>query len=150
MVEISINTQSKQIRDRLSRLKKMTGDFGRSRLIVGTSREYMVKHQLGLDGLPKREFLGVNKADELQVVKIIDSAIANPKSKDADASLKNIGEYMLMVTDDRFDRETGPDGLPWKPNTPFTIRQKKAARRILKVLQSTGQARSSIQYQIRR
>ncbi|MFP4338422.1 MAG: phage virion morphogenesis protein [Halothece sp.] len=150
MVTISLSSDSSQIHDRLTKLQKLTGELGRSRLVVGTNREYMRKHQLGLGGFPERQFLGVNANDEKEIIRILDEAIANPRTQSADSVYRNIGEYMLLVTDDRFERETGPDGIPWTPNTPFTLRQKRAAGKILKVLQSTGQARASIQYQVRR
>jgi phage gpG-like protein len=30
-------------------------------------------------------------------------------------AMKNIGEYMLLTTRERFDREEAPDGTPWAP-----------------------------------
>ena len=57
-----------------------------------------------------------------------------------------IGEYLLLATDDRFEQEKDPDGVPWKPDSPFTINFKKQNNRILKILQSTGRLRNSIAY----
>lgn len=53
---------------------------------------------------------------------------------------------MLLSVDKRFEQERGVDGLPWKPNTPYTIAQKRAQGRILKVLQNTGIMRSRTTY----
>jgi len=57
-----------------------------------------------------------------------------------------IGEYLLLATDQRFEQEVDPDGIPWKPDSPFTINFKKQNSRILKILQSTGRLRNSIVY----
>jgi len=57
-----------------------------------------------------------------------------------------IGEYLLLATDQRFEQEVDPDGVPWKPDSPFTINFKKQNSRILKILQSTGRLRNSITY----
>ncbi|MCC5618175.1 phage virion morphogenesis protein [Nostoc sp. CHAB 5836] len=63
-------------------------------------------------------------------------------------ALQEIGEYMLYATDQRFVTETDPQGIPWKPLTPFTLRQKRAKGRILKILQCTGLMRSRVNYQV--
>ena len=63
-------------------------------------------------------------------------------------ALQEIGEYMLYATDQRFVTETDPQGIPWKPLTPFTLREKRAKGRILKILQSTGLMRSRVNYQV--
>lgn len=58
----------------------------------------------------------------------------------------NIGEYLLMATDDRFEQEVDPDGAPWQPLTDYTLSLKRENKRILKILQSTGRLRGSITY----
>lgn len=62
------------------------------------------------------------------------------------APMSNIGEYMLKATDDRFEQEVDPDGAPWRPDSPYTLRLKRENKRILKILQSTGRLRGSIAY----
>lgn len=62
--------------------------------------------------------------------------------------LQEIGEYMLYSTDQHFVTETDPQGIAWKPLTPYTLRKKRAEGRILKILQSTGLMRSRVNYQI--
>lgn len=57
-----------------------------------------------------------------------------------------IGEYLLLATDDRFEQEKDPDGVPWKPDSPFTTNFKRQNSLILKILQSTGRLRNSIVY----
>jgi phage virion morphogenesis protein len=60
--------------------------------------------------------------------------------------MANIGEYLLMATDDRFEQEVDPDGVPWQPNSPSILAFKRENKRILKILQSTGRLRGSITY----
>src|SRR6476661_4803069 len=57
-----------------------------------------------------------------------------------------IGEYLLLATDQRFEQEVDPAGVPWKPNSPYITKFKQDNGRILKVLQSTGKLRNSITY----
>jgi len=66
------------------------------------------------------------------------------KIGDLTPAMKNIGEYLVLATDDRFRNETDPAGNKWQPNSPRTIAIKRAEGRILRVLQSTGRLRSSI------
>jgi phage gpG-like protein len=143
----SISTTSAQLKQRLMKLEKLTGELGERKLIIGSNRDYMRKHQLGI-GVRKREFLGVNAQDEKVILSILDDAIINPDEGSAILALKEIGEYMLLATDLRFETETDPSGVPWAKNTPYTIRQKRALGRIQKVLQSTGIGRATITYQI--
>jgi phage virion morphogenesis protein len=60
--------------------------------------------------------------------------------------MKNIGEYLVLSTDDRFRNEVDPSGNNWRPDSPRTIAMKRAQGRILKTLQSTGRLRSSLAY----
>lgn len=144
----SVAIQDKELRDRLTRLAVVSSDLGKLRLVVGTNRAYMRKHQLGLGGLPKRVFLGVSKQDKIEALKIIDRVIANPVENGGRLALQEIGEMMLLSTDTRWEQEIDPDGKPWVRNSAFTLRLKKAKGRILKVLQDTGNARGDIHYQI--
>jgi phage virion morphogenesis protein len=41
-------------------------------VVVGTNIDYGVKHQLGLDGLAARPFLGVSEADEAVILEILE------------------------------------------------------------------------------
>lgn len=43
------------------------------------------------------------------------------------ALTNEIGELLLRRTLDRFDRAVDPDGRPWKPLSPATLRRKSAA-----------------------
>lgn len=42
---------------------------------IGTDVEYAAKHQEGLDGLPKREFLGISQKDEEEIERIVQKHI---------------------------------------------------------------------------
>jgi phage virion morphogenesis protein len=59
---------------------------------------------------------------------------------------RELGEYLLLSTDIRWEREIDPDGNRWKALTPFTRSQKESLGRIDKILQSTGRLRASIRY----
>lgn len=145
---VSIQYQDKGVVDKLNQLSKHCKDLGNKRLVIGTNVSYMAKHQLGLEGLPVRKFLGISESDKAEAIAIIDESIANPPQT-ADTTLSQIGEYLLMTTDTRWEQEIDPDGKPWQKNSLYTIRMKQAQGRLLKVLQSTGVGRASINYQIR-
>lgn len=44
-------------------------------VVVGTDIKYAEKHQLGLDGLPIREFLGLSEKDKKEILEIIEDHI---------------------------------------------------------------------------
>ena len=69
------------------------------------------------------------------------------KLGDLTPAMRQIGEAMLLSTDERFANEVDPSGTRWQANSPRTINQKRAQGRILKTLQSTGRLRASIAYQ---
>lgn len=145
---VSIKYEDKAVSDRLTTLSKHCKDLGNKRLVVGTNVQYMAKHQLGLEGLPVRRFLGISESDKVELVAILDESIANPPQT-ADTTLSQMGEFLLMSTDTRWEQEIDPDGKPWQRNSAYTIRMKKAQGRLLKVLQATGVGRASINYQIK-
>jgi len=60
---------------------------------------------------------------------------------------KEVGEAMVLSTDNHFREEKDPNGIPWKKLSPYTLRLKAQQRRIQKILQSTGRLRASINYQ---
>jgi phage virion morphogenesis protein len=70
------------------------------------------------------------------------------KTGDLSQPLHEIGQYLLASTDKGFEKEQNPYSVPWKQNTPYTLRLKKARGQILKVLQATGRLRASISYQV--
>lgn len=95
-------------------------------------------------------------ADPLISIYVADASVRERLKKiqrrtgDLRPALRNVGEMLLLSTDERFEKEIDPSGEPWQANTPFTISQKRALGRIEKILQSTGRGRSSIAYQVTR
>lgn len=59
--------------------------------------------------------------------------------------LKNIGEALLVTTDDRFDSETDPEGKAWAALRPLTVEIRGSASPILT---RTGKLRGSVNYQV--
>jgi len=70
------------------------------------------------------------------------------RSRDLVPPLKNAREIILLAIDQGFEQERSPDGIPWKPNSPYTTARKRAEGRILKINQLTGRMRASINGQI--
>ena len=70
--------------------------------------------------------------------------------RDTTPVMAEIGEVLVLGTDQRFEREIDPDGVRWQENAPSTIERKRALGRILKILQETGGGRAGINYQVRR
>jgi phage virion morphogenesis protein len=62
--------------------------------------------------------------------------------------LQQIGEYMLLTTRDRFDRETDPSGKAWAPLAAATIRAKQRKKALSGILTETGTLRDTITYQV--
>lgn len=56
--------------------------------------------------------------------------------------MKNIGEYLVQATEERFRTETDPDGNKWPEVSDATRKKKKHP----KVLTESGQLRQSINY----
>ena len=61
--------------------------------------------------------------------------------------MEEIGEYMILATDMRFEKEIDPSGKRWRRLSPFTLEMKRAEGKILKILQRTGLMRSRVNYQ---
>jgi len=68
------------------------------------------------------------------------------KTSDLTPVMNEIGQQLLLSTDQRFEKEVDPDGNPWKANTSYTRRLKKAKGYIDKILQASGRGRASINY----
>jgi phage virion morphogenesis protein len=61
-------------------------------------------------------------------------------------ALKSIGEALRNSTENRFKEQTGPDGRPWAPLSPQTIKRKKANKD--KILVERGRLAGSIAYRV--
>jgi len=62
--------------------------------------------------------------------------------QDPRAAYKDVGEYLLQVTEERFDTETGPGGIEWPDVTAETRKRKKHP----KILTERGDLRRSFSY----
>lgn len=63
---------------------------------------------------------------------------------DASAPLKDVGEYYLRRTEERFNREMAPGGARWKELAPST----RAAKRHAKILTETQRLRGGFTYSV--
>jgi len=71
------------------------------------------------------------------------------KTGDLKPALKNIGEYLRLRTEENFQNEQEPDGTAWTVLKPKTLKRKARKKSsINKILQDTGDLRSSIAYQV--
>lgn len=59
---------------------------------------------------------------------------------------RDIGEYLMEQTEERFRRQVDPDYQPWAPNSPVTLARKSGNR----ILRDSGLLQDSIRYQITR
>jgi len=79
------------------------------------------------------------------------SAIANAlnqllqQSGNLNPALADIGEYLLDSTQQRFVDQQAPDGTPWDPVSPKTLKKKKRKDR---VLTETGTLADTLNYQL--
>lgn len=137
---------ARPVMDMLQMGSAQVRQIARGRVVVGTNVGYMAAHQLGR-GQRKRRFLGISQEDAQEVREIFRAALP-PNSGTAKGVYSAVGEYMLLATDERFEREIDPSGNPWYPNAPGIIAKKRAAGRILKILQETGRGRASINYRV--
>lgn len=58
--------------------------------------------------------------------------------KDLTPVMHPFGEYMLMRTEERFDAEETPEGVPWEPLSEITVARKRKRNKIDKILQQDG------------
>ncbi|MGJ8523021.1 hypothetical protein R84981_001714 [Carnimonas sp. R-84981] len=63
---------------------------------------------------------------------------------DLSTPLRDIGEMLLLSTDDRFRSQVSPDGRPWAPLSPTTLARKKGGR----ILRERGFLQDTIRYQV--
>ena len=62
--------------------------------------------------------------------------------------MADLGAVLVQGVDERFQKEVDPDGHPWAKLADSTIEQKRLKGRILKILQSTGILRGTINYKV--
>ena len=61
-----------------------------------------------------------------------------------DAMLDEIGQVLATSTRERFRSATAPDGSPWKPLSPKTLKRKKNSR----ILVESGELHGSIHHEV--
>jgi phage gpG-like protein len=141
---ISINVDDREITESL---KRLGAKFSDAQVAIGTNVQYMVDHQVG-KGQIQRKFLGISEEDKKEILLIVNEFAQDDRQVDMRDLMKNIGEAMVLSTDQRWEQEIDPDGIPWAPNSPWIRAKKRAEGRIDKILQYTGRGRASINYQV--
>lgn len=143
----SIEYDDKAVQDRIRKLAAKTKSAGSLSVKIGTNVGYMADHQLGINGQVQRRFLGVGKKDRQEIIAILEENLLD-ETATLRTAFQEIGEYMVLSTDQNFENETDPDGAAWAPNNPFYAAQKVKSGNIGKILQRTGRGRASIAYQV--
>ena len=63
-------------------------------------------------------------------------------------AMADIGEYMLLATRGRYDKQEAPDGTKWTPLKPSYAKQKRRQKNALAgILTLSGQLRDTITYE---
>lgn len=84
--------------------------------------------------------------NDSQVIANLDGII--DRIKNPTPFLRQANELILLQIDRGFEQQRSPSGESWKPNTPYTLAQKRARSQILKVLQATGRGRAEVHGQV--
>lgn len=69
------------------------------------------------------------------------------RADDLTPAMKQIGEYMRLRTEENFAAQQSPEGNAWRALNPNYAAAKRKKGGIAKILQYTGDLRSSIAYQ---
>lgn len=87
-------------------------------------------------------FIQVKLTGQAELVATLNQMMKN--SSDLTPALSQIGEYLQASHHARFQLEVAPDGTPWEPLAPETIKRKKGEDRIL---QDKGYLRDQLSYE---
>lgn len=83
--------------------------------------------------------------DDAELRKAIDRLY--DRMSDLTPAMRDIGEYMLGATRDRFDNETAPDGSKWQALSPrYAARKAKMRNALRGILTRRGTLRDTIRY----
>lgn len=85
--------------------------------------------------------LEYNNAEVLQALQSAVDVLQNPQ-----AMFRDMGEYMLIALDARFESQTEPDGTPWQPLSPAY--QKRKRKNQDKILTLDGYLKNTLRYQV--
>ncbi len=88
-------------------------------------------------------FISVDVLGTSTVAKELNKLIQ--QSSNLDPAFRDIGEYLLESTQQRFVDQQAPDGEPWEPLSPKTLAKKKRQDR---VLTETGTLADTLNYQL--
>ena len=69
--------------------------------------------------------------------------------RDLDQPLKDIGEHLLGVHKERWQRQESPEGIPWEPLSEAYARRKRGEKPNAGILVYSGTLRRALTYQIR-
>ena len=75
-------------------------------------------------------FIKVELTNEKPLINLLTSYIKQGQS--LEPALADIGDYLIVSHQERFKLEVEPDGTPWEPLSPKTIKQKGGNDRILR------------------
>src|SRR6478672_1468068 len=78
----------------------------------------------------------------------VQQALASLATKTANLkpAFAQVGEYMVLRTQERFKQERDPQGNPWTKLAVSTLKRKQKKAKIPKILQQDGDLRKSIVY----
>ena len=88
-------------------------------------------------------FIKVELTNEKPLLNLLTSYIKQGQS--LEPALAEIGEYLIESHQERFTLEVAPDGTPWEPLSPKTIKHKNGDDRIL---QASDTMRDQLAYQL--
>lgn len=92
-----------------------------------------------MPGISIKHSITINDADMLQSLSRMVEQMDNPAG-----FYRNVGEHMLNSLHDNFEKERAPDGTPWKPLKPATIKAREKKRLTpVKILRARGRLAGS-------
>ncbi|WP_435657935.1 phage virion morphogenesis protein [Brucella pituitosa] len=96
-----------------------------------------------MPGISIKHSITINDADMLKNLERMVERMDNPVG-----FYRNVGEHMLNTLGDNFDRQTAPDGTPWKPLKPATVKAREKKRLTpITILRARGRLRGSFNLQ---
>ncbi|MDO6488238.1 phage virion morphogenesis protein [Colwellia sp. 6_MG-2023] len=88
-------------------------------------------------------FISVDVVGQKQIGQALNRLLK--QGSDLEPALRDIGEYLLESTQQRFIDQQAPNGEPWDPLSPKTLAKKKRQDR---VLTETGTLVDTLHYQL--
>jgi len=88
-------------------------------------------------------FISVDVRGQKQIANALNHLLK--QGSDLEPAFREIGEYLLESTQQRFIDQQAPDGEPWEPLSPKTLAKKKRQDR---VLTETGTLADTLNYKI--